>query len=131
MAFQVKGQVDIWWEGVLSARAPVLGPVTWEDFLGQFRAKFYPDSFLERMENSLLTFVQGKLSMADYEAGFNNLVLFVPAVAGNDREKAKWFQRGLNSEYRHVLGASSLLDFNSVVDQAKGVDLERELTKER
>ena len=54
--------------------------------------------------------------MADYEAGFNNLVRFVPAVAGNDREKAKRFRRGLNHEYRHVLGVNSLFDFNSVVD---------------
>ena len=28
VAFQLKGQADIWWEGVLSARTPVQGPVT-------------------------------------------------------------------------------------------------------
>ena len=50
VAFQLKGQADIWWEGVLSARTPVQGPVTWELFVEQFRAKFYPESFLERME---------------------------------------------------------------------------------
>ena len=57
VAFQLKGQADIWWEGVLSARTPVQRPVTWELFVEQFRAKFYPESFLERMEQSLMTFV--------------------------------------------------------------------------
>ena len=33
VAFQLKGQADIWWEGVLSARAPVQGPATWEVFV--------------------------------------------------------------------------------------------------
>ena len=28
MAFQLKGQADIWWEGVLSARTPAQGPST-------------------------------------------------------------------------------------------------------
>ena len=98
VAFQLKGQADIWWEGVLSARTPVQGPVTWEVFVEQFRAKYYLNSFLERMEQSLLTFIQGKMSVSEYETGFNNLVRFVPAVANDDREKAKRFRRGLNPE---------------------------------
>ena len=50
VAFQLKGQADIWWEGVLSARTPIQGVVTWEVFVEHFRSKYYSDSFLERME---------------------------------------------------------------------------------
>ena len=104
------------------------GLVTWEVFVDQFRTKFYSDSFLERTEQSLLTFVQGKMSVAECETGFNNLVHFVPAVANDDWEKAKRFRRGLNQEYRHVLGATGLCDFSSVVEQARGMELERDLS---
>lgn len=83
------------------------------------------------MEQSLLTFVQGKMSVSAYEARFNNLVRFVPAVANDDTEKAKRFRRGLIPEYRHVLGATSLRDYSSVVEQARGMELERDLSSQR
>lgn len=127
VAFQLKGQADIWWEGVLSARTPVQGPVTWEFFVGQFRAKYYPDSFVEKMEQSLLTLTQGHRSVSEYEAEFNSLVRFVPAVANDDMEKAKRFRRGLVQEYRQILGASVLRDFSTVVEQARGMELVRNL----
>lgn len=47
---------------------------------------------------------------------------------GDDGEKATRFRMGLNQEYRHVLGATDLRDISSVVEQARGVELERELT---
>lgn len=43
------------------------------------------------MEHSLSTFIQGKMTVVEYEVGFNNLVRFVSVVANDDREKAKWF----------------------------------------
>ena len=48
VAFQLKGQADLWWEGVLTARTAAHGPVTWELFVEQFRRRFYPASFVDR-----------------------------------------------------------------------------------
>lgn len=84
--------------------------------MGQFRAKYYPDSFVEKMEQSLLSLTQGNRSVSEYEVVFNNLVRFIPAVANNDLEKAKRFRRGLIQEYRQILGASALRDFSTVVE---------------
>ena len=127
VAFQLKGQADIWWEGVLTARTAAHGPVTWELFVEQFRRRFYPASFVERMEVSLNSYKQGKLSVSEYEAGFNNIIRFVPAVATNEAEKAKRFRRGLRQEFRKVLGALELRDFSSLVEQARGMELEMQL----
>ena len=96
----------------------------------QFQRRFYPASFVERMEVSLNSYKQGKMSMSEYEAGFNNLIRFVPAVATNEAEKAKRFRRGLRQEFRQVLGALELHDFSSLVEQARGMELEMQLGEE-
>ena len=94
VAFQLKGDADIWWEAVLTARTAGLGPVTWEVFVEQFRRRFYPRSFVERMEVTLNSYKQGKMTVTEYETGFNSIIRFVPAVATDEEEKAKRFRRG-------------------------------------
>ena len=66
----------------------------------QFRRRFYPASFVERMEVSLNSYKQGKMLVTEYELGFNNLIRFVLAVATNEAEKAKRFRKGLRQEFR-------------------------------
>jgi hypothetical protein len=50
---QLTGQADIWWVGVCDAWSPVRGAITWEVFLAHFRAKYYLDSFRDKMNNAL------------------------------------------------------------------------------
>lgn len=75
------------------------------------------------MEVALSTFVQGKMIVAKYEAGFNDLIRFAPSVASNDLEKAKRYRRRLNSEFRHVMRATAPRDFRSVVEQSRGMEI--------
>ncbi|KAF0900775.1 hypothetical protein E2562_035055 [Oryza meyeriana var. granulata] len=51
MALEEKA--DIWWEGVVEAWNPARGAIPWEVFLQQFRAKYYPESFRDRMSDEL------------------------------------------------------------------------------
>ncbi|MDD0148563.1 hypothetical protein PSY31_23020, partial [Shigella flexneri] len=69
------------------------------------------------------------MTIAEYEVGLNNLIHFVPSVTSNDLEKAKRFHQGLNSEFWHVMGATALHNFRSVVKQARGMEMEMQLTK--
>ena len=50
---QLTSQADIWWVGVYDAWTPARGAITWEVFLAQFRAKCYPDSFRDKMNDAL------------------------------------------------------------------------------
>ena len=50
---QLTGQADIWWVGVCDAWTPARGAITWEVFLVQFRAKYYLDSFKNKMNYAL------------------------------------------------------------------------------
>ena len=50
---QLTGLADLWWDGVREAWPPARGAITWEVFLEQFRAKFYPEFFRDRMSDAL------------------------------------------------------------------------------
>lgn len=46
--------------------------------------KYYSESFVDRVEVNLSTFVLGNMSVAEYEAGFNNMTRFILSVVGNN-----------------------------------------------
>ncbi|TVU50725.1 hypothetical protein EJB05_02112, partial [Eragrostis curvula] len=124
----MKGQAQIWWRGVLSARTAAHGYPSWLDFQREFERRFYSDTFLDKMQIELNNYTQGKKTVAEYEEGFNQIVRFVPHVAQDDAEKARRFRQGLRPFIRHVLGAFRVTDFRSMVEQASGVELQQEYT---
>ena len=101
---QLIGQADIWLVGVCDAWTPTRGAITWKVFLTQFRAKYYPDSFRDKMNDALNHIQQGDKTVDEYERDFSNIVRFVPSVASDEREKARKFFTGLNARYREVMG---------------------------
>ncbi|XP_062182018.1 uncharacterized protein LOC133886282 [Phragmites australis] len=84
----LKGEAQIWWKGVQSARTTTHGPLSWHEFVRQFERRFYPVTFLDRMKIDLNAYTQDKKLVAEYEVGFNQIVRFVPHVAHDDVEKA-------------------------------------------
>jgi hypothetical protein len=92
--------------------------LTWDAFIRQFQRRFYPVTFLEKMKIDLQSFKQEKKSVTEYEVGFNKMVPFVPHVAYNELEKASQFHQNLKPSIRHALGAFSLVDFHTTVEQA-------------
>jgi hypothetical protein len=121
---QLKGNADIWWENVRSSLPPEHGTPTWEFFQTQFIEKYYPDSYVERMENALSKLKQGNKSIQDYETEFNDIVRFVPKVVGDDKQKARRFKDGLEQQYRVVLSAAGSSSFASLVEKAKKIEFE-------
>jgi hypothetical protein len=89
---------------------------------------FYPTTFLEKMKIDLQFYKQEKKSVTDYEVGFNKMVRFVPHVAYNEMEKVSQFHEGLKPSIRHALGAFSLVDFCTTVEQALGVEMQHQYT---
>ncbi|KAK1646969.1 hypothetical protein QYE76_064774 [Lolium multiflorum] len=129
VAFQLKGLADIWWEGVRAAWTPAHGPPTWDVFVKQFTSKYYPNSFKEKMDVALRNIKQGDKTVDEYEMEFSKIVHFVDHINQNEGEKARRFFEGLNSEYRHVMGANRPNEYFSVVEQARGMELQIQLTQ--
>jgi phage-related protein len=106
VAFQLKGLADVWWEGVRKAWTPAHGAPTWDIFVKQFTAKYYPTSFKEKMDVALRNIKQGNKTVDEHDVEFSKIVHFVDHINQNEAEKARRFFEGLNSEYRHVMGAN-------------------------
>jgi hypothetical protein len=125
---QLTGLADIWWGGVSKAWPDSHGAVTWEVFLQQFRAKYYPESFRDRMSDALNHIQQGSNTVDEYERDFSNIVHFVSAVASDEREKARKFFRGLNARYREVMGRNPPTTYLTAVEEARAMESEIQLT---
>ncbi|KAF0930562.1 hypothetical protein E2562_033480 [Oryza meyeriana var. granulata] len=117
----LKGEAQFWWKGVQFARTATHGPLFWAEFVRQFERRFYPATFLDKMKLDLNNYVQDKKTVVEYEIGFNQIVCFIPHVAHDEVDKARQFRQGLKPAIRHVLGAFSIIDFRSMVEQALGV----------
>jgi hypothetical protein len=128
MPFQLTGQADIWWDGVVEAWNPDRGAITWEVFLQQFRAKYYPESFRDKMSDELNNIQQGSKTVDEYEREFSSIVRFVPSVANDEREKARKFFRGLNARYREVMGRNPPTIYLNAVEEAQGMEVELQIT---
>jgi hypothetical protein len=126
---QLIGQADIWWLGVCDAWTPARGAITWEVFLTQFRAKYYPDSFRDKMNDALNHTQQGDKTVDEYERDFSNIVRFVPSVVSDEREKARRFFKGLNARYREVMGRNPPVTYLTSVEEARGMETQFLLTK--
>ncbi|KAF0889763.1 hypothetical protein E2562_030571 [Oryza meyeriana var. granulata] len=94
----------------------------------EFERRFYLATFLDKMKLDLNNYVQDKKTVAEYEIGFNQIIRFVPHVAHDEVEKARQFHQGLNPAIRHVLGAFTITDFRSMVEQASGVEMQHTYT---
>ncbi|CAN6342915.1 unnamed protein product [Urochloa humidicola] len=125
---QLTSLADLWWDGVCEAWPPSRGAITWEVFLEQFRAKYYPETYKDRMSDALNHIQQGSKTVEEYEREFTNIVRFVPTVARDEREKARKFFRGLNARYREVMGRNPPTTYQAAVDEARGMESEIQLT---
>jgi hypothetical protein len=125
----LKGGAHIWWRGVQSSHS-ASGPLSWHVFVTQFERRFYPTTFLEKMKIDLHNYKHEKMSVIEYEVGFNKIVRFVPHVACDEIEKASRFRQGLKPSTRHTLGAFPLVDFRTTVEQALGVEMQQQYTHE-
>jgi hypothetical protein len=111
VSFQLKGLADVWWEGVRKACIPAHGALTWDLFVKNFTAKYYPASFKEKMDVALRNIKQGNKTVDEYDAEFSKIVHFIDHINHDEPEKARRFFEGLNSEYRHVIGANRPNDY--------------------
>ena len=96
--------------------------------MAQFRAKYYPDSFRDKMNDALNHIQQGDKTVDEYERDFNNIVCFVPSVASDEREKARKFFTGLNARYREVMGRNPPTTYITAVEEARGMETQFQLT---
>ena len=96
--------------------------------MAQFRAKYYLDSFRDKMNDALNHIQLGERAVDEYERDFSNIVRFVPSVASDEREKTRKFFTGLNARYREVMGRNPPTTYITAVEEARGMETQFQLT---
>ena len=108
-SYLLKGEANFWWEAIrprelrdevvgeneMADEARGEGSISWRRFKELFFERYFPISMCDRMEARFLELKQGDMSVAEYEAKFNELARFAPHLISTERRKAKRFEQGL------------------------------------
>ena len=84
--YYLTGEVDIWWNTV---KDKLVGPEsTWNKFLSELRAKFYPAVVQRQKEKEFLELkMSGTMTEMQYASKFTELSGFVPEFVPSERLK--------------------------------------------
>ena len=110
--YMLQRQVEYWWQALQHTRfVDQEGPISWEEFLEFFRAKYFPNHIQEQKETKFAELVQESMSVADYEDKFSTLGRYAPHIFDNLHRKLKKFIDGLRSNIRIYVATNDLETF--------------------
>ncbi|KZV40354.1 hypothetical protein F511_01676 [Dorcoceras hygrometricum] len=119
---QLRDDAQRWWRGT-SRMLRYSGTVlTWDGFCEAFRQEYTPESYFASREREFDNLKQGDMRVAEYARRFYALLVYMPAVANQDRTKRNKFLKGLRPDlYRMVLSGSPAT-FMEAVNNAVDID---------
>ena len=85
-----------WWEVV--GQTDDVNTVTWERFAKLFRDKYLGESHLAGKVREFLSLRQGRMSVAEYTAKFDELLRFAPTIVPTDDARKMKYMHGLRTE---------------------------------
>jgi hypothetical protein len=92
--------------------------ISWEVFKHEFNRHFFPRVVQEAKVWEFLDLVQGRMSVIEYTVKFLQLSHFGLYLIPTEEEKAKKFERGLNSHILIMMSCFDIRDFSQLVDKA-------------
>ncbi|XP_024198184.1 uncharacterized protein LOC112201522 [Rosa chinensis] len=91
---------------------------TWDAFENIFLEKYFPSTVKGMKAREFVNLVQGELSIADYQAKFEELMRFAPNMILDEYTKAKRFEDGLKPMIREKVAILKLNRYADVVERA-------------
>ena len=77
------------------------------------------------MMNEFMTLVQGSMTVEEYEHKFFELLRFAQFTVPNEREKCRWFERGLREDIMTIVIGTECTDFGTLVRVATRIERSR------
>ena len=121
--YQLEGEADNWWNMIKDTRNTAI--MTWAQFEELFLEKYFPMTVKEDMIQEFLSLRQGGMTVAQYVARFEELARHASRFVGDDRDKARKFEWGLDFSLREKVVPLRLTSYQGVVDAALGTERER------
>ena len=119
-AFQLEGEVQVWWRWVRASR--YLEAMTWTEFQELFMSKYFPETVRHAKAQEFLELKQGAMTVMDYVARFTELARFADDYVATDLSKVRRFENGLKLSIRGRIVGLRLRDMDSMVGMALTIE---------
>ena len=123
-AFQLKGEVQVWWNWAKTSRD--LEAMTWTEFQELFMGKYFLDTSRHAKAQEFLELKQGTMTVIEYVARFTELARFADDYVATDMAKVRRFENGLKLSIRGRIVGLRLQDMDSIVGTALTIKREIE-----
>jgi hypothetical protein len=84
---QLEGAAQTWWESYQAAHPNNAPPVTWNDFVRDFKAHHIPDGVIELKQEEFRNLRMGSMSIAEYHDRIAQLSRYAPDEVRDDANK--------------------------------------------
>ncbi|GMN66860.1 hypothetical protein TIFTF001_035922 [Ficus carica] len=102
-SFMLRKDARLWWETVQLQRD--VTQMTWEDFVEEFKEKYFNTEITEAQQDEFNKFRQGNLSVAEAVKKFEQLARLCPHLISSERDKVRRMMRMFRSDLAVVISS--------------------------
>ena len=88
--------------------------MTWERLVELLDAKYYPRDVQRMKEREFLSLKQGRLSVMEYAAQFNELSRFSPHQVSTEERRMDHFEQGLRGDIKSIISGQTFANFQEM-----------------
>jgi len=114
--YQFEGEAEFWWGTVKPRQGE--DPMTWDRLLELLDNKYYPRDIHRTKERKFLTLKQGRMSVMEYAARFNELSRFAMHQVNTKERKMDHFEHGLRDHVKYVIAGKTFANFSEMYQRA-------------
>ncbi|XP_026399804.1 uncharacterized protein LOC113295693 [Papaver somniferum] len=114
--FKLEGESTRWWD--LTRRSRNDGLFTWVEFRLAFLNKYFPQTARNQRMIEFMQLTQRNMTVAQYQAKFEELSRFAIHLVENEELKAFKFQEGLRPSIKGRLSILKITSYNEIVERA-------------
>ncbi|GMN59342.1 hypothetical protein TIFTF001_028423 [Ficus carica] len=101
--FMLRKDARLWWETIQIRRD--VTQMTWEDFVDEFKEKYFNTEVMEAQQDEFNNFRQGNLSIAEVVKKFEQLARLCPHLISSERDKVRRIMRMFHSDLVVVISS--------------------------
>ncbi|XP_026419874.1 uncharacterized protein LOC113315839 [Papaver somniferum] len=116
VVYKLEGEATRWWD--LTRRSRNDGLFTWMEFRLSFLNKYFPQTARNQRMIEFMLLTQRNMTVAQYQAKFEELSRFAPHLVENEELKAFKFQEGLKPSIKSRLSVLKITSYIEIVERA-------------
>jgi hypothetical protein len=119
---QLQGAAQTWWESYQPACPNNAPPITWQEFVRDFKTHHIPDGVIELKQEEFKSLRIGSMTVSEYHDKFAHLSRYAPNEVREDADKQRLFLKGIYYDLRLQLAGNTYHNFQALVNRAIVLD---------